>query len=445
MEVTWIKSPESDMEIPCQWDAVVFRTSAEFLRDSSGRLTAAVIVAIEAPQDLETGLDVIGKLEGACPVWIFDPLATVASSVRWMKAGAVHVATTLAEIGEYIESQSLKRPEAMPRRTSLIGRSQAVRSVEADIRMIAGRRCNLLIEGETGTGKEVAARETHAQGDRNRGPWVAVNCSAIPEPLLEAELFGHVKGAFTGAVQARAGKFETANHGTLFLDEIGDMPLAIQAKLLRVLQEREVERLGGNERIKLDVRVIAATNVNLAERVQQGLFRQDLYYRLNVFRITLPPLRARTEDIPLLAQHFIDKVCTSEKFPRKTLDRSALERLCAHCWPGNVRELENAMETAVIVSGNRTTIFPSDLRIQPAAGGQQGAGMGTGMGAGMELPAQGLDYQRALEQFEKTLLAQALSRARGNKTAAADLLGLKRTTLTAKMRVLESRLPRLVA
>jgi transcriptional regulator with PAS, ATPase and Fis domain len=270
---------------------------------------------------------------------------------------------------------------------------------------------------------------------------VAVNCGAIPEALLEAELFGHVKGAFTGAVQARAGKFEIANHGTLFLDEIGDMPLAVQAKLLRVLQEREVERLGGNERIKLDVRVIAATNVNLAQRVQEGLFRQDLYYRLNVFRIELPPLRARAEDILALAEHFIRKACANEGVARKTLDRSALDRLKAHSWPGNVRELENAIETAVIVSGTRNTIFPSDLRVHLSAAP---ARINKPI-ADVELPPHGLDYQAALEHFENNLLTQALTRARGNKTAAADLLGLKRTTLAAKMRVLESRLPLLVA
>ena len=207
--------------------------------------------------------------------------------------------TTVDEIRALIDFDLASQEMRNRRPGSLIGRSAGIQKIEADIALVADRRCNLLIEGETGTGKEVVARETHALGGRSRGPWVAVNCSAIPEALLEAELFGHVKGAFTGAVQSRAGKFEAANHGTIFLDEIGDMPLATQAKLLRVLQEREVERLGGNERIRLDVRVIAATNVNLAERVAAGLFRQDLYYRLNVFRIALPPLRERTDDIPL--------------------------------------------------------------------------------------------------------------------------------------------------
>ena len=237
--------------------------------------------------------------------------------------------------------------------------------MSTSIGLVANRRCNVLIEGETGTGKEVVAQEIHRCGNRSRGPWVAVNCGAIPETLLEAELFGHVKGAFTGAVQGRMGKFEAANHGTIFLDEIGDMPFAVQAKLLRVLQEKEVERLGGNERIRLDVRVIAATNVNLRDRIREGLFRQDLYYRLNVFQIVLPPLRDRLDDLSALANHLAAKVCANETLPRKNLDISALDQLSEHTWPGNVRELENVIEMAVILSGSRSSIFASDIRIAP--------------------------------------------------------------------------------
>src|SRR6185312_12749378 len=296
-----------------------------------------------------------------------------------------------------------------------------------------------LIQGETGTGKEVAAREIHAAGDRSRGPWVAVNCTAIPEPLLEAELFGYHKGAFTGALQSRAGKFEAANNGTIFLDEIGDMPIALQARLLRVLQEREIERLGGNERLRLNIRVIAATNVDLAERVRQGLFRQDLFYRLNVFEIRLPPLRDRPDDIAPLARHFVKKVCAAERIPLKTLDRSALDRLEARDWPGNVRELENTIEAAVIMSGDRPVIFPSDLRFVRAAAPEPTPA------TALPLPVEGMDYQRALDDFEAGLLRQALTRVRGNKTAAAGLLGLKRTTLAAKMKALESRFPLVAA
>ena len=257
----------------------------------------------------------------------------------------------------------------------------------------------------------------------------------------EAELFGYLKGAFTGAQQSRAGKFEAANHGTIFLDEIGDMPIGIQAKLLRVLQEREIERLGGNERVRLDIRVIAATNVDLAERVKDGRFRQDLFYRLNVFRIALPALRQRSEDIGMLARHFVKKICNNERLPLKTLDRSALDRLRTQGWPGNVRELENAIETAIIMSGARAVIFASDLRLNrvPSPALDHSSVRPT------SLPAEGMDYQRALEDFEVGLLTQALTRVRGNKTAAADLLGLKRTTLAAKMKALESRFPLLAA
>jgi transcriptional regulator with PAS, ATPase and Fis domain len=325
--------------------------------------------------------------------------------------------------------------------STLIGDGATMAKIQADIGMVANRKCNVLIEGETGTGKEVVARAIHASGHRSRGPWVAVNCSAIPEPLLEAELFGYVRGAFTGAVQTKPGKFEVANHGTIFLDEIGDMPLATQAKLLRVLQEREVEKLGGNESIRLDVRVIAATNADLSTRVDQGTFRQDLFYRLNVFRMELPPLRERPEDIAALAVHFVGKVCANERIPRKTLDRGTLERLTLHSWPGNIRELENAIEAAVVISGNRTTIFPSDLRLSRR---KRSARVETSSATPL-LPADGFDYQRALEEFEKTILTQALARTRGNKTAAANMLGLKRTTLAAKMRTLESSMPQLVA
>jgi DNA-binding NtrC family response regulator len=322
----------------------------------------------------------------------------------------------------------------------LVGDSAAVKMLRRDIELVANRACTVLIEGETGTGKEVVARAIHESGVRHRGPWVAVNCGAIPEPLLEAELFGHVRGAFTGAVQARAGKFEQANHGTIFLDEIAEMPISVQAKLLRVLQEREVERLGGNERVRLDVRVVAATNAGLAARVQKGLFREDLFYRLSVFPIGLPALRNRAEDVPLLSQHFLDKFCALEKCPPKSFDSGAISRLCSHRWPGNIRELENTVETAVIMSGERRVVTTGDLRLaEPlpaAAAAQPSIEIGRGVA---------FDYQRAVEDFEQQLLTQALAKVRGNKTAAAELLGLKRTTLAAKMRVLESRMPSLVA
>jgi DNA-binding NtrC family response regulator len=401
---------------------------------------AALIVDMSGDFSVDSRVPVVDRWLGTLPVWVLDPSASVSSALRWMKEGVSHVAATAAEIQEQMVAHASLRAPQRRSRTPLIGESRSVRTLEDQIELIADRKCNVLIEGETGTGKEVTARAIHAAGARGRGPWVAVNCGAIPETLLEAELFGYVKGAFTGAVQSRAGKFEAANRGTIFLDEIGDMPMAVQGKLLRVLQEREVERLGGNDSIRLDVRVIAATNSGLAECVRKGTFRQDLFYRLNVFRLALPPLRERMADVAQLASHFVAKVCASERLPRKSLDPSALEKLMTHSWPGNVRELENTIEAAVISSGSRISIFPSDIswaRSYEAADFHHSADAA--------LPPEGMDFERALEDFEKNILTQALNRTRGNKTAAASLLGLKRTTLTARMRALESRLPRLVA
>lgn len=440
MELIWLAASSSPhQELPARWNCRIIphRTAMKevFAPDSA----VAIIVEVIEPEDSVRAFDTL-RLGLGIPIVIFQPQVTVSESVRWVKAGASNVTGRPDEIDHCLEAL---REENTPVADGkpLVGSSAAIQSLEAEIRLVADRQCSVLIEGETGTGKEVTARQIHESGRRSRGPWVAVNCGAIPEQLLEAELFGHVRGAFTGAIQARAGKFEAANHGTIFLDEIGEMPVAVQAKLLRVLQEREVERLGGNERIKLDVRVIAATNADLRERVQNKLFREDLYYRLHVFRIELPPLRARTDDIPLLARHFVAKVCAQERLPAKRIDSGALDRLMAYHWPGNVRELQNIIEAAVVVSGDRPTIFPGDLRIKAALP----AAASAPIARDSDWPAQGIDYQSALEEFERNLLTQALVRARGNKTAAADLLGLKRTTLSAKMKVIGTRRHQLVA
>jgi DNA-binding NtrC family response regulator len=444
MEFIWLASSANRLS-EFRISAHRFRVaeSPEILPALVAREGAGTLVIEVSESGVETAFSVIERWQSSLRIWIFDPAATVASSVQWMKAGASHVATTPDEIEQWmLDHTALREPPRRPEssRTGIIGESRAVRLLEDRIAMVADRRCNVLIEGETGTGKEVAARAIHAAGNRARGPWVAVNCGAIPEALLEAELFGHVKGAFTGAIQSRAGKFEAANRGTIFLDEIGEMPMAVQCKLLRVLQEREVERLGGNESIRLDVRVIAASNSNLADCVRKGLFRQDLFFRLNVFHLSLPPLRERMEDVAALAVHFTAKVCASEHLPLKTLDPASVEKLMSHTWPGNVRELENTIEAAVISSGTRATVFPCDVcwtgNSDPYAAEELPS---------HALPPEGIDFERVLEDFEKNILAQALTRTRGNKTAAANLLGLKRTTLAARMRALESRMPRLVA
>ena len=314
----------------------------------------------------------------------------------------------------------------------LVGESAEMRMVHHVIGLVASRRANVLVTGETGTGKELAARAVHLAGNRRVGPWIAVNCSALPETLLESELFGHVRGAFTGALQSRAGRFEQAQGGTIFLDEIGEMPMELQTKLLRVLQEREVQRLGGSETIKLDIRVVAATNRDLAERVREGKFREDLYYRLNVVPIEMPPLRRRPSDIPVLVEHFLEKICRAEGIARKAITREALDRLYGYPWRGNVRQLENAVEMAVALSGDRVALGAGDFSLPSASMPVMESS------AIVDVPDCGLDYEQTVALIERSILEQALKKTGGNKKAAAEMLRLKRTTLSAKVRSLEA-------
>ncbi|MBI1788327.1 MAG: sigma-54-dependent Fis family transcriptional regulator [Acidobacteria bacterium] len=323
-------------------------------------------------------------------------------------------------------------PESEPWRQFLVGQSRALEMVCDRVRLVGPRRCTVLVTGETGAGKEMVARAVHATSTRSAQPLVAVNCGAIPEHLLEAELFGHVRGAFTGAMHHRVGRFEQAHRGTIFFDEIGDMSLDLQAKLLRVLQEREFQRLGSSETVKVDVRVVAATHVELAERVEQGRFREDLFYRLNVVPIRTPPLRERRSDIPLLVEHFLAKVCRFEEIPVKQVTREAMERLCDCDWPGNVRQLENAVEMAVVLSGTRQRLYPADFPL-PASGARR---LAPASSAAVAVPDGGLDFEETVSRIERSLLRQALEKTSGNKKQAADMLRLKRTTLSAKLRAL---------
>jgi transcriptional regulator with GAF, ATPase, and Fis domain len=318
-------------------------------------------------------------------------------------------------------------------RRLLIGESHEMRQVCHVIEMVASRRATVLITGETGVGKEVAARALHLAGTRVRGPFVAVNCSAVPENLLEDELFGHIRGAFTGAVQNRLGRFEQANGGTLFLDEIGELAPELQAKLLRVLQEREFQRLGSSETIRVDIRVVAATNCDLIAKMEQGTFREDLYYRLNVVPIHIPPLRERRGDIPALAESFVEKVCRAEQMASKCFTAGVLDVLRAYDWPGNVRQLENAVEMAIVLSGDRETLGPEDFPLPAPARSRQSVSQAP---LCVSVPDSGLDYERTLAGIERSILEQALRKTGGNKKAAADMLGLKRTTLSAKVRSL---------
>ena len=314
----------------------------------------------------------------------------------------------------------------------LVGESELMLGVRRLIRIVAPRKSTVLICGPTGTGKELVAKAIHNASPSAGRPLVTVNCGAIPENLMEAELFGHVKGAFSGAIANRTGRFEQAHKGTIFLDEVSEMPHDMQAKLLRVLQEREFQRVGSSETTTVDVRVVAATNQDLHEMVEQGEFREDLYYRLNVIPISLPTLGRRLEDVPVLVEHLLDRVCARERLPRKRLSVEGLERLTQYHWPGNVRQLENAVEKAIALSEERSILYPSDFPLPRLS-----IPRGLRAAPEIELPQTGLDFDAVVTELERSLLKQALDRSAGNKKQAADLLGIKRTTFAAKWRVLE--------
>ena len=311
---------------------------------------------------------------------------------------------------------------------NIIGTGPAMNRIFELVETIAGLTSTVLIEGETGTGKELIAKAIHFNSPRRDQKLVSINCGAIPENLLESELFGHTKGAFTGALQTRIGRFEQANNGTIFLDEIGNMPLSLQVKLLRVLQEREFERVGGSSTIKVDVRIIAATSANLDRMVADGTFREDLYYRLNVIPINLPPLRERREDIPLLVQAFVGQFCERHKLELKSVSPQVMKALMAYDWPGNVRQLENVVERMVALSGNRTGITATDLPDQIQNKAQLAAA------PLIEIPEEGINFQNVVTDMERELIMQSLRRTNGNKKLAAKLLSLKRTTLIEKIK-----------
>jgi transcriptional regulator with PAS, ATPase and Fis domain len=295
----------------------------------------------------------------------------------------------------------------------------------------------VLITGETGTGKELAAKAIHHNSARRTQRFTAINCSAIPETLLEAELFGHVRGAFTGAVANRQGRFEQAHKGTLFLDEVATMSPALQAKLLRVLQEREFERVGDSHAIKVDVRVIAATHSDLAKMVSEGSFREDLFYRLNVIPVKIPPLRERREDIPLLVQHFMQKLSADLGRGPATMSQEALRRMMAYHWPGNVRQLENVVERALAFSQGRSQVELHDLTPDVDTPLQSTAASGAPAQGGVWFPDDGLDFEGYISGVELSLIKLSLERTQGNKRQAAKLLKLKRTTLIEKLKRLE--------
>jgi DNA-binding NtrC family response regulator len=380
-----------------------------------------------------TGLELLEKLRAqnwGAPVIVMSAFGTVENAVEAMKKGAVdflpkpfsldHLSVVVEKALEVrkLRNENRELREALGQKyqfENIIGRSPAMQEIFATVMRVAGTRATVLLAGESGVGKDMIARAIHHHSPRRDRPFVKINCTSIPENLMESELFGYEKGAFTGANISKQGKFEAADTGTVFLDEIGDVPAVIQVKLLRVLQDREFERLGSNRVMHTDVRVVAATNVDLRAALEQGTFREDLYYRLNVVPMDIPPLRERKEDIPYLVEHFAGKFGGE-------ISEEAMERLLSYHWPGNVRELENVVERSILLAkGPR--VEAADVRIDMGIARQRAAAS-----ADHFLP-EGV----TLDEYEQSILREALKRANGNKSQAARLLGLTRNALRYRL------------
>jgi DNA-binding NtrC family response regulator len=380
------------------------------------------------------GLEVlkeIKKIDNNSEVIIVTAVHDIRSAVQTIKLGAYDYITKpfeaeelLSLIEKALEKRSLVRENTYLRQAleekgsflDLIGRAAVIKKVFGLIDKIALTDSTVLITGESGTGKELAAQAIHKKSPRAPKPFVVVNCAALPEPLIESELFGHERGAFTGALERKEGKFELADEGTIFLDEIGCLPLALQSRLLRVLQDNCVERVGGSKPVQVDVRVVAATNMKIEEAVKDGKFREDLYYRLNVLRVHMPSLRDRWEDIPLFLDYFLDKYNREFNKRIKGFSPEALQLLSEYDWPGNVRELQNLIERIVALADNESLVSAEDIPLENAC---------------HNLIKKGLKEAKA--DFEKRYIRNALAEAGGNQTKAAEILGVHRTTLISKM------------
>lgn len=397
-----------------------------------------IITDIQMPE--MNGLELINEVRDynpELPIVVITAYGTVESAVQALRAGAYDYITKPFENDDirHAAARALERKrllaenrylhdelEARYNYSGIIGSSPLMRDVFEMASSVAGSNANVLITGESGTGKELVARSVHFNSPRHERPFIVLNCAALPENLLESELFGHEKGAFTGAITAKKGRFELADEGTLFIDEVGEMSLSAQVKLLRVIQEQEFERVGGARVISCNVRIVAATNKDLEAEVKAGKFREDLYYRLNVVNIHLPALRERREDVEPLAMYFLDKFNREMGKKIETISPKALSCLLAYEWPGNVRELQNALERAVVLAkGN--IITPRDL-----PGGVQADSQ-----ICLEVPDHGANLTDILEDLERQLIVQTLRREDGSQTRAADALGIKRTTLRYKM------------
>src|SRR5271154_615143 len=385
-----------------------------------------------------SGLELLANLrrqDSHTPVIVMTAFGSIETAVEAMKAGAVdflpkpfsldHLMTV---VNKALELRTLRdenrdlRAELSQRYEfdNIVGRSEAMREIFSSITRVAPTRATVLLCGESGVGKDMIARAIHHHSPRADRPFVKINCTALPENLMESELFGYEKGAFTGANTSKPGKFEQADTGTVFLDEIGDVPAPVQVKLLRILQEREFERLGSNKTQHIDVRVIAATNVDLRAALEQGRFREDLYYRLNVLPINIPPLRDRKEDIPFLANHFIKKYQKDLGSRVESISDAAMQRLLEHRWRGNVRELENVIERSMVLAPG-TVIEANDIKLDLAPE-TRSAAVDSFLPEGM-----------TLDQFEQSIIKEALNRASGNKSQAARLLGLTRNALRYRL------------
>jgi len=382
-------------------------------------------------------LQAVKRSNAHLPVIVMTAYGTVETAVVAMKAGAsdyVLKPFSMEEIKllirkeldvHHLREENVTLREALGKRLefkNIIAKSPKMQEVLATVERVAPTQSTVFLGGESGVGKDLIARVIHQHSRRAAGPFIKINCTAIPESLLESELFGYEKGAFTGAVSAKPGKFELADKGTIFLDEIGDMPGSIQAKLLRVLQDREFERLGGTKTLRVDVRVVAATNQDLRVALEQRTFREDLYYRLNVVPINIPPLRERKEDIPYLVDHFIQRFAREAGKPLTGITPQAMRLLKDFHWPGNVRELENIVERAVALSiGNLLDVPDIQLDLSPSAPSRPTAAV--------PFPPEGT----TLERFEDEIIKEALRRASGNKSQAARLLGLSRNALRYRL------------
>lgn len=417
--------------------ALIASSGPEALEQIRRETPGVVLLDLQMPK--MSGIDVLRSLkrEGLEPtVIVVTAHATVEAAVEAMKEGAYDFITKPVDsqhlgivLGKAFERESLRaqsrclQTEMADRLVQVIADNPIMQQLLQLARRAAGSNSTILLLGESGTGKEVLARSIHRWSLRAHYPFTVVNCVAIPEQLLESELFGHERGAFTGAHQLKKGRFEIADHGTVFLDEIGEVPARIQTKLLRVLQHHEFERVGGTRAIKADIRVIAATNSDLERAVREGRFREDLYYRLNVVSIKLPPLRERKEDIPALVNYFLRKYAGELKKPLKQLVLGTVDDLMAYDWPGNVRELENVVERAMVLSiGDQ--IGPEDLPLQITTGPRRES-------------FRAKEFHEAVKEFKRWVIQDALKRSQGNQTKAAELLGLQRTYLAKLVRLLE--------